>query len=98
VNVAMLDFFMRNVDCMEFNGGKVLEVGSKFVNGSVRPLIEGFASLGSTLVLILSLVSTSMLCYQPRDLLIILVLSPLMLWCLRRLSSMFLIGGSLLIT
>jgi hypothetical protein len=42
VNVAVLDFFMRNVDCGEFNGGRVLEVGSKFVNGSVRPLIERF--------------------------------------------------------
>ena len=42
MNVAMLDFFMRNVNCMEFNGGKVLEFGSKFVNGSVRPLIERF--------------------------------------------------------
>jgi SAM-dependent methyltransferase len=42
VNVAVLDFFMRNVDCGEFDGRRVLEVGSKFVNGSVRPLIERF--------------------------------------------------------
>jgi hypothetical protein len=48
VNVTVLDFFMRNVNCVEFDGKRVLEVGSKFVNGSVRPLIEGFASLGST--------------------------------------------------
>jgi hypothetical protein len=40
--VGVLDFFMRTVDCGEFNGGRVLEVGSKFVNGSVRPLIERF--------------------------------------------------------
>jgi len=38
----MLDFFMRSVDCGEFAGRRVLEVGSKFVNGSVRPLIERF--------------------------------------------------------
>ncbi len=42
MNVGVLDFFMRNVDCGEFNGKRVLEVGSKFVNGSVRPLIERF--------------------------------------------------------
>jgi len=42
VNVAVLDFFMRTVDCGEFNGKRVLEVGSKFVNGSVRLLIERF--------------------------------------------------------
>ncbi|MFP3237392.1 MAG: hypothetical protein RXR10_07980 [Vulcanisaeta sp.] len=48
MNVGVLDFFMRNVNCGEFNDKRVLEVGSKFVNGSVRPLIEGFASLGST--------------------------------------------------
>jgi SAM-dependent methyltransferase len=40
--VGVLDFFMRTVDCGEFNGGRVLEVGSRFVNGSVRPLIERF--------------------------------------------------------
>jgi hypothetical protein len=28
----------------EFDGKRVLEVGSKFVNGSVRPLIERFCS------------------------------------------------------
>jgi SAM-dependent methyltransferase len=42
MNVAVLDFFMRSVDCGEFAGRRVLEVGSKFVNGSVRPLIERF--------------------------------------------------------
>ncbi|MFZ8838115.1 MAG: methyltransferase type 11 [Pyrobaculum sp.] len=40
--VSVLDFFMRYVDCGEFAGRRVLEVGSKFVNGSVRPLIERF--------------------------------------------------------
>jgi SAM-dependent methyltransferase len=44
MNVAVLDFFLRNVDCREFNGKIVLEVGSKFVNGSVRPLIERFCN------------------------------------------------------
>ena len=42
MNVAVLDFFLRNVDCNEFNNKRILEVGSKFVNGSVRPLIERF--------------------------------------------------------
>jgi SAM-dependent methyltransferase len=40
MHVSVLDFFMRSVDCGEFAGRRVLEVGSKFVNGSVRPLIE----------------------------------------------------------
>lgn len=38
----MLDFFMRTLDCGEVADREVLEVGSKFVNGSVRPLIERF--------------------------------------------------------
>ena len=42
MNVTVLDFFMRTVDCGEFNDKRVLEVGSRFVNGSVRPLIERF--------------------------------------------------------
>jgi SAM-dependent methyltransferase len=42
MQVSVLDFFMRCVDCGEFAGRRVLEVGSKFVNGSVRPLIERF--------------------------------------------------------
>jgi SAM-dependent methyltransferase len=42
MNVAVLDFFMRSVDCGEFAGKRVLEVGSRFGNGSVRPLIERF--------------------------------------------------------
>jgi SAM-dependent methyltransferase len=42
MHVAVLDFFLRNVSCEEFNNRGVLEIGSKFVNGSVRPLIERF--------------------------------------------------------
>jgi SAM-dependent methyltransferase len=42
VQISVLDFFMRSVDCEEFASKRVLEVGSKFVNGSVRPLIERF--------------------------------------------------------
>ena len=41
-NVAVIEFFMENVDCKEFEGRRVLEVGSRYVNGSVRPLIERF--------------------------------------------------------
>ena len=41
-NVAVIEFFMENVNYSEFNGKHVLEVGSKYVNGSVRPLIENF--------------------------------------------------------
>lgn len=43
-NVAVIEFFITNITNEEFKGKRVLEVGSKYVNGSVRPLIEKFAS------------------------------------------------------
>jgi hypothetical protein len=39
-----LSFFIDNIKIEEFKGKRVLEVGSKYVNGSVRPLIERFCS------------------------------------------------------
>jgi len=41
-NVAVIEFFVESVEREEFEGKRVLEVGSKYVNGSVRPLIERF--------------------------------------------------------
>jgi SAM-dependent methyltransferase len=41
-NVAVIEFFVESVEKEEFEGKRVLEVGSKYVNGSVRPLIERF--------------------------------------------------------
>jgi len=43
-NVAVIEFFIENVERKEFENKRVLEVGSKYVNGSVRPLIEHFCS------------------------------------------------------
>jgi len=43
-NAAVIEFFIENVEKKEFEGKRVLEVGSKYVNGSVRPLIERFCS------------------------------------------------------
>ena len=43
-NVAVLEIFIESIKAEEFNEKRVLEVGSKYVNGSVRPLIEGFFS------------------------------------------------------
>ena len=43
-HVAVLEFFMEHARPEEFRGKRVLEVGSKYVNGSVRPLIENFFS------------------------------------------------------
>ncbi len=43
-NVAVLEFFMEHARPEEFRGKRILEVGSKYVNGSVRPLIENFLS------------------------------------------------------
>ncbi|BDR91654.1 methyltransferase domain-containing protein [Vulcanisaeta souniana] len=41
-NVAVLEFFHNNTEPGEFLGKAVLEVGSRYVNGSVRPFIERF--------------------------------------------------------
>jgi SAM-dependent methyltransferase len=43
-HVAVIEFFIENVEREEFENKRVLEVGSKYVNGSVRPLIERFCS------------------------------------------------------
>ena len=43
-NVAVLEFFIESIKAEEFNEKRILEVGSKYINGSVRPLIEGFFS------------------------------------------------------
>lgn len=39
-HTSVLEFFIENVSIKEFEGRRVLEIGSKFVNGSVRPFIE----------------------------------------------------------
>jgi ubiquinone/menaquinone biosynthesis C-methylase UbiE len=41
-SVSVIEFFIDEIQCEEFQGKKVIEVGSKYVNGSVRPLIEKF--------------------------------------------------------
>jgi len=43
-NATVIEFFINNIKLEEFKGKRILEVGSKYVNGSVRPLIEKFAS------------------------------------------------------
>ena len=43
-NIALIEFFIDNIKPEEFKGKRVLEVGSRYVNGSVRPLIENFCS------------------------------------------------------
>jgi SAM-dependent methyltransferase len=42
-HVSVIEFFVDNIVVDEFKGKRILEVGSKYVNGSVRPLIERFA-------------------------------------------------------
>jgi len=42
MNVPVLEFFIENTKSNEFNGKRVIEIGSKYVNGSVRPIIEKF--------------------------------------------------------
>ncbi|ACP37770.1 Methyltransferase type 11 [Sulfolobus islandicus M.14.25] len=41
-SVSVIEFFVNEIQCDEFQGKKVLEVGSKYVNGSIRPLVEKF--------------------------------------------------------
>ena len=41
-HVSVIEFFINAIDCTEFEGKDILEVGSRYVNGSVRPLIEKF--------------------------------------------------------
>jgi SAM-dependent methyltransferase len=43
-HVAVIEFFIESVEKEEFENKRVLEVGSKYINGSVRPLIERFCS------------------------------------------------------
>lgn len=40
----IIDWFIEKLDPSEFKDKRVIEIGSKFVNGSVRPLIEKFCS------------------------------------------------------
>lgn len=44
MHMSVIEFFIEEVKAEEFRGKRVLEVGSKYVNGSVRPLIEKFLS------------------------------------------------------
>jgi SAM-dependent methyltransferase len=41
-SISVIEFFINEMQCEEFKGRRVIEVGSKYVNGSVRPLIERF--------------------------------------------------------
>jgi SAM-dependent methyltransferase len=41
-HVTVIEFFIENIEKEEFENKRVLEVGSKYVNGSIRPLIERF--------------------------------------------------------
>lgn len=42
MNIGVIEFFTEEINCEEFVSKSVLEVGSKYVNGSIRPLIEKF--------------------------------------------------------
>ena len=40
MNYEVVEFFLQNLRKEEFQNKKVLEIGSKNVNGSLRPIIE----------------------------------------------------------
>lgn len=41
-HVSVIEFFIEHAKLEEFQGKRVLEVGSRYINGSIRPLIEKF--------------------------------------------------------
>ena len=43
-NVRVIEFFIHNIYCGEFDGKSVIEVGSQYINGSVRQFIDKFAT------------------------------------------------------
>ncbi len=43
-NASVIEFFQNEANIEHFSRKRVLEVGSAYVNGSVRPLIERFCS------------------------------------------------------
>lgn len=42
MHISVIELFIENAKLEEFKNRKILEVGSKYVNGSVRPIIEKF--------------------------------------------------------
>ncbi len=44
MHVSILMWFIENLDREEFDGKEVLEVGSRYVNGSIRPVVEKFCN------------------------------------------------------
>ena len=42
MHISVLEFFIENTQREEFENKRILEVGSRYINGSVRPLIEKF--------------------------------------------------------
>ena len=40
MNIQVIEFFIENVREEEIRAKRVLEVGSRYVNGSVRPFIQ----------------------------------------------------------
>lgn len=42
MHVSVLEFFIEEAKKEEFHGKRVLEIGSKYVNGSVRPFVEKY--------------------------------------------------------
>lgn len=41
-SVPVIEFFIQNITFDEISGKRILEVGSKYVNGSVKPLLQLF--------------------------------------------------------
>lgn len=41
-NMSVIEFFIESIELTEFKNKEVLEIGSRYVNGSVRPIIEKF--------------------------------------------------------
>jgi len=43
-NASVIQFLIETMKPSEFNSKRILEVGSRYINGSIRPLVENFCS------------------------------------------------------
>ena len=88
MNVAVLVFFMGNINCGEFEDKKVIENVSRFINSSIRLLIKKYYNLKEDIDVKLGEYDDIILVI--RGLLTTLILNPLKLYFPLKLVDMLL--------
>jgi len=86
MNVAVLVFFMGNINCGEFEDKKVIENVSRFINSSIRLLIKKYYNLKEDIDVKLGEYDDIILVI--RGLLTTLILNPLKLYFPLKLVDM----------